>query len=317
MITPMTARTHKQPRIQPGPWRSPPPDHTSLAPMRDLSFLRLSLKSLQHHLILAKKVKTIRDAPQIGKTTNNHDHSRHIEFELLKSQFLATISHELRTPLHVISGYLSLLLDGARGNIGEEACYCLTKAMDASRHMLKLVDDLLDLACFSAGVMEIRREAIDLKGFLNGLAQEWEASIRDRSLVLHKRISPSLPKIETDKNRLEKVLNNLLDNAVKFTPQGKIVLSACSRRDAVEIAVADTGIGISRECQQIIFDAFRQVDASETRAYQGMGLGLALSEKLVRLLGGRIEIESEVGKGSAFRIILPREIQHASKSPDR
>lgn len=284
--------------------------------MRDLSFLRLSLRSLQYHLILARKIKTMRYAPQIGKTTNHHNHSGQIEFELLKSQFLANISHELRTPLHVISGYLSLLLDGARGKIGEEECYCLTKTMEASRHMLKLVDNLLDLACISAGVMEIKREAIDLKGFLNGLALKWEASIRDRSLVLHKRISPSLPKIETDKNRLEKILNNLLDNAVKFTSQGIIVLSAYSQGDAVEITVADTGIGISRESRQVIFDAFRQVDCSETRAYQGMGLGLALSEKLVRLLGGRIEIESEVGKGSAFTIILPREIQHASKSPD-
>lgn len=316
MITPVTARLHKQPRLQLGPWRSPPRDHSGLAPMRDPSFLRVSLKGLQHHLILAKKVKTIRDARQIGKTTNNHNHSGRIEFELLKSQFLATISHELRTPLHVISGYLSLLLDGARGKIGEEECYCLTKAMESSRRMLKLVEDLLDLACISAGVMEIKREAIDLKGFLNSLAQKWETLIKDCPLVLLKRISPSIPKIETDKNRLEKILNNLLDNAIKFTSQGEIVLSACSRGDAVEITVADTGIGINRKSQQIIFDAFRQVDASETRPYPGMGLGLALSEKLVRLLGGRIEIESEVGKGSAFRIILPREIRHASKSLD-
>src|SRR3990170_2718527 len=115
MITPITARTHKQPRIPAGPLRSPPCGHSGLAPMRDISFLRLSLKSLQHHMILTKKVKTIRGVPQIGKTTNSHNQSGHIEFELLKSQFLATISHELRTPLHIIGGYLSLLLDGARG----------------------------------------------------------------------------------------------------------------------------------------------------------------------------------------------------------
>ncbi|MBI4256866.1 HAMP domain-containing histidine kinase [Candidatus Uhrbacteria bacterium] len=217
------------------------------------------------------------------------------------------MSHELRTPLHVIAGYLSLLLDGVSGKIGEEQCYCLTKAIEASHHMLKLVNNLLDLACFSAGIMEINREAIDLKGFLNGLALKWEASIKDGPLVLLKKISPSLLTIETDKNKLEKILDNLMDNAVKFTSQGKVVLSACSQGDAVEITVADTGIGISKQVQQFIFDDFRQSDSSQTRAYGGMGLGLALSKQLARLLGGRIEVESEVGRGSTFRVLLPKE----------
>jgi signal transduction histidine kinase len=155
--------------------------------------------------------------------------------------------------------------------------------------------------------MEIKREAIDLKGFLNDLALKWEASVRERTVVLVKEISPSLPKIETDKNKLEKILDNLFDNAVKFTSQGKIVLGACSRGDAVEITVTDTGIGISRESQKIIFEEFLQVDGSETRFYQGMGLGLALSKKLVRQLGGRIEVESQIGRGSTFRVFLPKE----------
>lgn len=316
MVAPITARLHKRPRIQGGSWRRPPRGHSGLASMRDISFPRVSLKSLQHHLILAKKIKTMTNVPQLRKTTNNHNQSGQIEFELLKSQFLGNISHELRTPLTVITGHLSLLLDGFRGNLGDEVRSGLTQAMNSSYHMLGLVNNLLDFTYLSGNNVQVQRELVDLEILLKEVASKWEERVKRHSLVLLKEIPPSLPQIKTDKNKLEKILNNLLDNALKFTPEGKVVFGACSRGDAVEITVADTGIGISKEAQQIVFDEFRQVDGSDTRAYQGMGLGLGLSKKLVRLLGGRIDLESEVARGSTFRVILPRESQNVGKDSD-
>lgn len=246
-------------------------------------------------------------------SVRDHDQSAQEKFELLKSQFLSNVSHELRTPLTVICGHLSLLIDGVRGKLDDEVRYGLTKAMEASGHMVRLVDNLLDLAWLSAGNMEIRRGLVNPGAFLEELAQQWSSAIKDHSLVLLKEISPSLPQIETDEKYLKKILDNLLDNAIKFTQEGKIVLGACSRGDAVEVWVADTGIGISREAREFIFDAFRQADGSDTRSYQGMGLGLALSKKLIRLLGGRIDVESETGGGSTFRVILPRGSPYAGK----
>lgn len=249
----------------------------------------------------------MRGTARHGTSADPHKQSAQKEFELLKSQFLSNVSHELRTPLHIITGNLSLLLDGFRGKLEDEARTSLTKAMSSSYHMLGLVNNLLDLAWLSTGIAEVQKRLVDLRTLLEDVAQQWEPRFKDHSLVFVRQISASLPQIKTDNSKLEKILNNLLDNALKFTPKGKIVLGACSRGESVEITVADTGIGISREAQQIIFDDFRQADGSETRAYQGMGLGLALSKKLVSLLGGRIELESEIGKGSTFRVILPRE----------
>ncbi|MBI1910349.1 MAG: HAMP domain-containing histidine kinase [Deltaproteobacteria bacterium] len=281
--------------------------------MRDPSFLRVSLEGLRHHLILTRRITTMRDTAQNAETADHHDHSAQKKYDLLKSQFLAIMSHELRTPLTVICGHLSLLTDGVRGDLSDEVRYGLTKAMEASGHLVRLVNNLLDLTWLSAGSMEIRRGPADLGALLEELARQWSGAIKDRSVVLLKEISPLVPQIETDEKHLKKILDNLLDNAIKFTREGKIVLGARSREDAVEVWVADTGIGISREAREFIFDAFRQVDASDTRSYQGMGLGLALSKKLVRLLGGRIEVESETGRGSTFRVILPRGSPYADK----
>ena len=208
------------------------------------------------------------------------------------------------------------MLDGLRGDIGDEVRSGVTKAMNGCHHMLSLVNNLLDLACLSAGIVQVKPGLVDLKVLLENLAHQWDKRVKEHSLVLIKDIPRALRQIKTDEKHLQKILHNLLDNAVKFTSEGKIVLRVCSWGDAVEIAVVDTGVGISRDAHQLIFDDFRQVDSSETRVYQGMGLGLAVSEKLVRLLGGRILVDSEVGKGSTFRVILPRESPNAGKDSD-
>ena len=315
-MTPTRPRFRSQRLIKAAPWRVQARHHGAVALTREIAFPKVSMKSLQYRQVLGREIKTMGHAAKLGRNSKHHNQSGQKEFELLKSQFLSNISHELRTPLNVIVGNLCLLLDGLRGDIGDEVRSGISKAMKGCYHMLSLVNNLLDLACLSAGIVQVQRQLVDLRALLEQLGQKWSTRVKEHRLVLLQEIPPSLPQIMTDKDNLVKILNNLLDNAVKFTSEGKIVLRACSRGDAVEIGVADTGVGISRDAQQLIFDDFRQVDSSETRVYQGMGLGLAVSEKLVSLLGGRMEVESEVGKGSTFRVILQREIPHASQSSD-
>ncbi len=312
----MRSTLHKQTRIPAGPSRGSIHHPSLLLPMKGPSFLRVPLEGARHHLILARKIKTVSDTAQYMNTTDSHGRSEQEKFKLLKSQVLSIMSHELRTPLHIIIGHLSLLIDGIRGNLSDDVRYGLTKAIEASGQMLSLVNNLVDVAFLSAGNVNVQRGIVDLGSLLEELTQQWSSRVKDRSLVLLKEISSSLPQIETDQRYLKKILDNLLDNAIKFTPEGKIVLGACSRGDTVEISVADTGIGMSTESQQFIFDDFRQGDSSETRTYGGMGLGLALSKKLASLLGGRIEVESELDRGSTFRVILPRESSFGRKDSD-
>jgi|GEM_PF-2560527 len=312
----MRSTLHKQTRIHAGPSRGSIRHPSRLLPMKGPSFLRVPLEGARHHLILARRIKSVSDTAQYTNTTDSRGRSEQQKFELLKSQVLSIMSHELRTPLHIISGHLSLLIDGLKGNIGKEVRYGLTKAMEASGQMLSLVNNLVDVAFLSAGNVDVQRAVVELGPFLEEVAQRWDSRVKDRSLILLKEISSSLPQIETNERYLRRILDNLLDNALKFTAEGKITLGACSRGDVLEAWVADTGIGISKQAQQFIFDDFRQGDSSETRAYGGMGLGLALSKKLARLLGGRIEVESEVGRGSTFRVILPRRSQYAGKDSD-
>ncbi len=312
----MRSTLHKQTRIHAGPSRGSIRHPSRLLPMKGPSFLRVPLEGGRHHLILARRIKSISDTAQYTNTADSHGRSEQEKFELLKSQVLSIMSHELRTPLHIISGHLSLLIDGVMGNLNGEVRHSLTKAMKASGQMLSLVNNLVDVAFLSAGNVDVQRAVVELGPFLEEMAQRWDARVKDHSLVLLKEISPSLPPIETNERYLRRILDNLLDNALKFTAEGTMTLGACSRGDVLEVWVADTGIGINKQSQQIIFDDFRQADSSETRAYGGMGLGLALSKKLASLLGGKIEVESEVGKGSTFRVILPRENPFAGKDSD-
>lgn len=312
----MRSTLHKQARIHAGPSRSSIRHPSRLLSMKDPSFLRVSLGGVRHHLILARRVKSINGTAQHMNTTDSHGRSEQQKFELLKSQVLSIMSHELRTPLHIISGHLSLLIDGIRGKLSDDVRYGLTKAMEASGQMLSLVNNLVDLAFLSAGNVNVQRGVVEPGPFLEEVAQRWDARVKNHSLVLLKEISPSLPQIETSERYLRRILDSLLDNALKFTAEGTIRLGACSRGDVLEVWVADTGIGMSTESQRFIFDDFRQGDSSETRAYGGMGLGLALSKKLASLLGGRIEVESELGRGSTFRVILPRVSSYVGKDSD-
>ncbi|PCC67853.1 Signal transduction histidine kinase [Nannocystis exedens] len=226
-----------------------------------------------------------------------------------KSAFLANISHELRTPLNAIIGYAEIIREDLV-DAGQEA---LTIDVDrlqiASRHLLNLIQDVLDLARIEAGRVDVRLELVDLRTLLHELQTTLAPSVKDAGNVLHTRVELERPLIHTDPLRLQQILLNILGNANKFTVGGDITLSARDHdehgRAFVDITVTDTGIGIPADKLESIFDAFTQVDDTSTRRFGGTGLGLAISRRLCDLLGGTIVVTSELRRGSTFRVRLP------------
>lgn len=227
----------------------------------------------------------------------------------LKDQFLANMSHELRTPLNSVIGFSDLLLDmvSADGlDVATQRDYLETIARNG-RHLLGLINELLDLSKIAAGRMELRLEPLDLHGLLHEAADSVRAQLEARKHKL--AIEPSdRVLVQADRGRLRQVLLNLLSNAIKFTTDGgRIAVSArLEDADRVRISVSDSGIGIAPEDQAKLFQEFVQLDASASRRYEGTGLGLALSKRLVELHGGTIGVESQLGKGSTFWFTLPR-----------
>ncbi len=228
----------------------------------------------------------------------------------LKDQFLANMSHELRTPLNSVIGFSDLLL-GMLPDTGPDVAtqrdYLETIARNG-RHLLELINDLLDLSKIAAGRMELRLEPIDLQALLREAADTVRAQLEARTHTLAIEPPRDHVLVQGDSGRLRQVLLNLLSNAIKFTPDGgRIALSArLDEPGRVRIAVSDSGIGIAAEDQDKLFKEFVQLDASASRRYEGTGLGLALSKRLVELHGGTIGVHSELGKGSTFWFTLPR-----------
>ncbi len=258
------------------------------------------------------------------------------ESNRLKSEFLANVSHELRTPLNSILGFADLLKDNLAASAAPETKpgRYISNILGSSKHLLDLINDLLDLAKIEAGRMEIRAEPLSLvdvfEGLVNLLRPLWE----QKNLTLSTSVDPEMPVIQTDPAKLQQVLYNFLSNAIKFSPAGsRIELvarlesrlasgeaengngngnSAGETADAarsVRISVTDRGPGIEPDKQQLIFEKFRQIDASVTRTHSGTGLGLAIAKELASLLGGSIGVRSAKGQGATFWILLPLQIE--------
>ena len=222
-----------------------------------------------------------------------------------KSQFLANVSHELLTPLNSIIGFTRLVLRKTEGQIEKLQKDNLQKVLISSEHLLNLINGILDLSKIEAGRMEVYAEIFHLNDVVRMAASTVEPLLKDGRVRLVTEIAPDIPAVKTDRDKLKQVVLNLLSNAVKFTEKGEIKVSAWRDNGSVTLTVADTGIGMSREVLDYIFDEFRQADMSTTRKYGGTGLGLAIVKKFVNLMGGEIAVESEVDKGSKFTIRLP------------
>ena len=224
-----------------------------------------------------------------------------------KSEFLANMSHELRTPLNSSLILAKLLAENAQQNLSEEQVKFAESIYSAGNDLLNLINDILDIAKVEAGKLEVRPEATQLARLTEGLQSLFEPLASDKQLSFSVVIEPEVPStLYTDRQRLEQILKNLLSNAVKFTEKGQVSLTVSLQPGTgIVFAVRDSGIGIAADQQQRIFEAFHQADGTSNRRYGGTGLGLSISRDLAQLLGGQISVDSSLGKGSVFSLILP------------
>lgn len=227
------------------------------------------------------------------------------ERERLQAELVANVSHEFRTPLHIITGYVELMTDGQFGMLSQEALATLDKVAEAGRSLSDLVADFLKYARVQAGVEVVGRSEIQTAELIGELHRLAGVLLEDRDLSFEVVMERAPRTFVSDSIKLRTILRNLITNAVKFTPAGSIRLEVTSSGRSLRFAVRDTGPGIPPEDQALVFEPFRQLDGSWTRVHGGIGLGLALSRKLARLLGGEIDLESEVGRGSTFTVVLP------------
>ncbi len=223
-----------------------------------------------------------------------------------KSQFLANMSHELRTPLNAILGYTEMMADGLYGELGEKAKGVLERVQANGRHLLGLINDVLDLSKIEAGQLKLSIDNYSLPAVVQQVLSATESLARNKSLQLTATIAEAMPAGRGDERRLTQVLLNLVGNAIKFTDKGSVTIRALAEGGRFEIAVVDTGPGIKPEDRARIFEEFQQVDDTNTRKKGGTGLGLAISRRIVEMHGGRIEVDSAVGQGSTFRVIIPQ-----------
>ncbi|MBV8357792.1 MAG: response regulator [Deltaproteobacteria bacterium] len=222
-----------------------------------------------------------------------------------KSEFLAKMSHELRTPMNAIIGFTRLVMRRCKDILPAIQSDNLGKILISAERLLALINDILDLAKVEAGRIDIRPVTFAVEPLILECLHSVEPMLKSEKVQLVADMSPDLPPLTTDKDRLHQILINLLSNAVKFTENGSIKILATRRGEEITIAVADSGIGIPAQALERIFEEFRQVDGGTTRQYGGTGLGLSISRHFARLLGGDITVQSRVGHGSIFSVTIP------------
>ncbi|MBP2018293.1 PAS domain S-box-containing protein [Symbiobacterium terraclitae] len=244
----------------------------------------------------------------IGRIYVYRDITKETELDRMKTEFIATVSHELRTPMTSIKGSLGLVLGGAAGDIPAEARDLLTIARNNTDRLIRLINDILDISRLEAGKMEIRPAPVRVDEAVRRAVQEMAGFARQRAIELKTDVPEGLPRVMADSDRLQQVLDNLLSNAVKFSPKGsEVLVRARAEEGVVRFDVIDHGPGIPPEQTTAIFDRFYQVDNAASRKTGGTGLGLAICRGIVEEHGGRIWVESTVGKGSTFSFTLPVE----------
>jgi signal transduction histidine kinase len=238
-----------------------------------------------------------------------------LEASRLKSQFLATMSHELRTPMNAIIGFSQILLRPKFGSLTAKQTDMVERILNNGKHLLMLVNEVLDFSRLEEGQLELKPELCDLTKIINTVVNEMRSLAEAKKLSLLVNFDLQNPLIVNDPSRIKQILINLLSNAIKFTESGSIWVEAEELPgNRVAIAVKDTGIGIASKDFKHIFEAFRQVDQSITRKYPGTGLGLAIIDTLVQMMKGKIFLESQLGVGSIFIIELPRQVSLSNPS---
>ena len=249
----------------------------------------------------ALAVRTIQYNEELARKNDELTH-----LDELKSDFMATMSHELRTPLTSIIGYSDMMLAGMTGELNEKQTTFAESILQSGETLLGLINDILDLTKIEAGRLELNHETVDLRAALLGVLPVIKPRAQDKRIRISTFLPTDLPPVWADPGKLNQVLLNLITNGVKYTHEnGSVSVEARPQGELVEIWVTDTGIGISKEDQERVFQRFTQVDSSATRTQGGTGLGLAITKELVELHGGTLRVQSKLGKGSSFIFTLP------------
>jgi signal transduction histidine kinase len=231
-----------------------------------------------------------------------------------KSQFLANMSHELRTPLNAILGYTELILDEIYGEVPEPLRDVLERVQQSGRHLLDLINDVLDISKMEAGQLTLSLNDYSMAEVVYTVSTAVESLATEKGLALKADLAPELPQGKGDERRLAQVLLNLVGNAIKFTEAGEVQIQVTATDGVFTVAVADTGSGIAEADQQTIFEEFQQADSSSTRLKGGTGLGLAIVKRIVEMHGGRVWVESSLGKGSTFWFTLPVRVEQQKEA---
>jgi signal transduction histidine kinase len=254
-------------------------------------------RSLAGHIAIA-----LQNAAFVKEIRAKAEHLRQVD--RVKGEFLSSMSHEMRTPLSSIIGFAEVLLMGISGDLSVEAQGDVQAIFDNGQHLLRVVNDVLDLAKIEAGTLDLFPESVQVASLLEEIRDNNAGLLVNKSIELLVEAEPDLPTLQADPVRIKQVLNNLVSNAVKFTDQGAVILRACRENGWVSIAVQDSGVGIGAEDLGKLFERFQQVGSSEKRV-KGTGLGLAITRELVEMHGGTIEVQSQLGQGSTFTVRLP------------
>lgn len=231
----------------------------------------------------------------------------------VKSDFLASMSHELRTPLNSIIGFSSVLLGPSGDQLTEDQRMALEKVLRNGKHLLQLINDILDFSKLESGRMTVNIEADEVVNVVSNSVMTVEGLIKGKEITLKQTIPPNLGLLKTDVLKVKQILVNLLSNAVKFTEKGEVSVTVTQKGQMIAFAVKDSGIGIESKNFNKVFEEFQQIDNSNTRKYKGTGLGLPISRRLARVLGGDLTVESAFGHGSTFTLEIPQEFPEEQK----
>jgi len=294
--------------------RSPTPkDFATIDRATYLAGIAIERKQVEAALLRAKEdleIKVVERTAELQAATEQAKSA-----DRLKSTFLATMSHELRTPLNSIIGFTGIILQGLAGPLNPEQTKQLEMVRGSARHLLALINDVLDISKIEAGELEVSSEPFDLRASIGKVVGIVAPLAEKNGLALRAEIAPEVGQAVGDSRRVEQILLNLLNNAIKFTDCGEVALTVelisdfklggAPGQPAVRLRVSDTGMGIKPEDLATLFQPFRQIDSTLSRNHEGTGLGLAICRRLAELLGGEIRAESEWGKGSVFTCIMP------------
>ena len=311
-------RPNQAQAVQLSPFRGHESDELGLLTATTNTFLSANERHLSERKKAEKALRKAHDEMEFKVAERTHElaeaNTRLQELDRLKSMFIASMSHELRTPLNSIIGFTGVILEGMSGEINDIQRDQLQRVYGASKHLLALITDVIDISKIEAGKIDLYPESFTLDEVIGDAITAIQVQLDNKGLALDVDIPPGLP-LHTDRKRLLQGILNFLSNAVKFTESGTITLFAHACNGEVEIGVTDTGIGIDAAGQAKLFQAFERLDSHLRIGTPGTGLGLYLTKKLTtELLGGTVAVESQPGKGSTFRLKIPKILRRTAST---